>query len=263
MRQAPYQPATNYWRAVELQEIVQYNLPNGRGIDLGCGDGHVMAILMNHIGKRDIVGIDVDVCETAIAARRSVYQGLLTASADHLPLEDNSFDFAFSNSVLEHIKNIDAVLHEVARVLRVGGSFIFTVPSADFPACLRGPFFGNRDEYLSEVDARCAHLRYWSSSEWAQHLSIAGLSLTHEHSYLGKSQLQRWEDIARLTSGILYTSMKRRKQPIEIQRQFGIRSSRIRIPRLLAASVGRIMNVAVGSNTDRFACLLVEAVKNR
>ena len=34
---APYQPATNYWRAVELDAVNRHGLPDGRGVDLGCG----------------------------------------------------------------------------------------------------------------------------------------------------------------------------------------------------------------------------------
>ncbi len=51
MMQAPYQPATNYWRAVEIAEVIAYGLPPGRGLDLGCGDGHLMAIILSHSAR--------------------------------------------------------------------------------------------------------------------------------------------------------------------------------------------------------------------
>jgi SAM-dependent methyltransferase len=146
MMEVPYQPATNYWRAVEIEEVIRYGLPSGRGLDLGCGDGHLMAIILSHIAPRDLAGIDIDPKETALAARRNIYREIATAAGDRIAFPDGHFEFVFSNSVLEHIENIEKTLGEVARVLCPAGRFIFTVPGPDFHACLRGPRFGSRDE---------------------------------------------------------------------------------------------------------------------
>ena len=126
MTQAPYQPATNYWRAFEIDEVVRYGLPSGRGLDLGCGDGNLMGIILGPMGSRDLVGLDIDPRETSIARARNIYREVLTTPADHMPFQDGEFDFVFSNSVLEHIPNIDGVLREVWRVLRSGGRFVLT-----------------------------------------------------------------------------------------------------------------------------------------
>jgi len=45
-----------------------------------------------------------------------------------MPFEDASFQTVISNSVLEHIPDLDAVLLETARVLKPGGMFIFASP---------------------------------------------------------------------------------------------------------------------------------------
>lgn len=191
MMQAPYQPATNYWRAVEVEEVIKYGLPNGLGIDLGCGDGHLMGIILEHVGSRELFGLDNDPRETALAGTRNIYREIVTTAADRMPFPDNNFDFAFSNSVLEHIENIDAVLGEVTRVLRRAGRFILTVPGPDFHKCLKGPRFGDREVYLRKTDARCAHLRYWNVDEWAEHLQRAGLQLVHQREYLSIPQVRR------------------------------------------------------------------------
>jgi len=262
MMQAPYQPATNYWRAVEIEEVIKYGLPEGYGLDLGCGDGHLMAILLGHVGRRKLVGLDIDPHETALARRRKTYREVITALADHMPFSDGQFDFVFSNSVLEHIHNIDGALMEVARVLRPGGRFLFTVPGADFHRCLKGPRFrGDRERYLRDTDARCFHLRYWDASQWSEHLQKAGLSLAHQHDYLALAQVQRWELIARNTSGMLYGLLSRKKQPIEIQRQMGIRTPRLRLPRFLASFCATVLDFRVRPEKSACGCLLVEARK--
>jgi len=262
MMHAPFQPATNYWRAVEIEEIIKFGLPMGHGLDLGCGDGHLMAIILGHVGERDLVGLDIDPQETSLASERNIYGEVITATADGLPFSASQFDFVFSNSVLEHILNIEGVLSEVARILKPGGRFLFTVPGADFHRCLRGPrIFGNRERYLRETDARCFHLRYWDASQWTEYLQKVGLTKTHDHEYLSPAQVQRWESIARNTSGILYRLFGRKKQPIEIQRQMNIRKSSIRLPRLMASWSARALDLGNLSDEHFQGCILVEAVK--
>jgi SAM-dependent methyltransferase len=261
LEQAPYQPATDYWRAIEISEVIRHGLPSGHGLDLGCGDGHIMAIIFEYAGKRDMVGVDIDDQETAMARGRNLYREVVTTGADHLPFPDSHFDFVFSNSVLEHIEPIEKTLREVGRVLRRHGQFLFTVPGPDFRACLRGSLFADREAYLRSVDARCAHLRYWSESEWAGHLRDAGLDLVHQHGYLAENEVQRWESIARYTSGILYGLARGKKQPIDIQRRAGVRSTRFRLPKTFASGGALALSTGVSPRGSRFGCLLIEARK--
>lgn len=259
MIQAPYQPATNYWRAIEIEDVIRYGLPSGLGLDLGCGDGHLMGIMLDCVGPHSLVGLDLDWQETEIARKRGVYREVVTAPGDQIPFPEGHFDFVFSNSVLEHVENIQGVLKEVGRVLRVGGRLIFTVPGPEFHHCLRGPRFGDREQYLHTIDARCAHLRYWDVQQWADHLNNAHLSLVHHHEYLTQAQVRRWETLARYTSGIFHRLFQRKKQPIEIQRKLGIRSLKFRLPRSAAWGLATIMNPRLDSASSVFACLLIEA----
>jgi len=262
MMEAPYQPATNYWRAVEVEEVIKHDLPKGQGLDLGCGDGHLMAILLRHVGQRELVGLDIDQGETRLARGRNIYRRVVTALADRLPFSDGQFDFVFSNSVLEHIPNIDGVLREVARVLRPSGRFLFTVPGGDFHKCLKGPGLGgDRQRYLRETDARCFHLRYWDAKQWSGHLRKANLFMVHQHEYLTLAQVQRWEWVARNTSGMLYKLAGRKKQPIEIQRGMGIRTPRVRLPRFLGSLCTKVLDFHVRPGISVFGCLLVDARK--
>lgn len=223
----PVQPATNYWRAFELAQVIAHGLPHGRGLDVGCGDGLIMELICQLTGAKRITGIDIDPYETSLAAQRGVYEEVYTGSAAEVPEQDSSFDYAFSNSVLEHIPPIQEVLNEIARVLKPQGLFIFTVPNENFHANLAGPhrIWKDRTRYSALVDERCAHLRYWSINEWRQALNKAGMDIVHSNGYLNRTNLQRWENIARYTSGILYSLTANNKQPIELQRSLRLRST--------------------------------------
>lgn len=252
LEEGPFQPATGYWRSIEIDYVVRHGLPPGRGIDIGCGDGRLMAIVLKAAGEhREVVGIDLDPEEIQTATGTGVYAELHVARADQIPEPDGSFDWAFSNSTLEHIAELDGTLAEVARLLRPGGVFVATVPSAEFHECLAGPLWGDRAPYLDMIDARCAHLRYLSEAEWQATGARAGLELTTTESYLTAAEVRRWETLSRFTAGVLYRAFGGRRQPIEIQRSLGLRHSRIRMPRFLARPLAVLLASRVPTRAAR------------
>ncbi|HEX7956743.1 MAG TPA: methyltransferase domain-containing protein [Pyrinomonadaceae bacterium] len=98
-------------------------------LDLGCGAG-VLALL-----KRKGVtlsGVDLSP-ECALAARRNGYDLTGAASLTRLPFADRSFDYVVSLDVLGHVefKDKDAVLSEIARVLRPGGVTLHGIECTD------------------------------------------------------------------------------------------------------------------------------------
>lgn len=245
----PHQPATAFWRTIEIGHVVSYPFPEGRGLDLGCGDGKLTKLLLEIVGGgRELVGVDIDPEETRQAAEAGVYKTVHTCPAQAIPENDGSFDFCFSNSVIEHIEDIDGVIREVARLLKNDGKFIFTVPSNTFHGCLRGPIipFASRDKYIRNLDIRTATKRYWNEGEWRKALAMRGLEIEEVSYCLTRAEVIRWETISRFTAGILVALLGGRKHPIEIQRQLGIRTAAIKIPRPFATALASLLAIGVG-----------------
>jgi SAM-dependent methyltransferase len=261
----PFQPATSWWRSIELAVVIEHGLPRGTGLDLGCGDAKLMRILLDAAQvSRELVGVDIDPLETRDAVRSGVYRRVHTAPGAAIPEPEASFDFAFSNSVLEHIEDLDPVMAEVARLLRPGAPFVFTVPSDGFHACLAGPLlpWGDRERYLAVIDRRCLHRRYWGEAEWRACLERNGLQLVRTVPYLSVAETRRWETLSRFTAGVLYAVTGGRLQPIEMQRTLGVRHSGLRLPVWLAAPLAEAIAAgAVMQTGGTSACLLVEARK--
>lgn len=256
----PFQPATSWWRAVELEVVVRHGFPQGRGLDLGCGDGKLMRIVLDAAAAApELVGIDIDPLETRDAQRSGVYRRVHNVPGDRIPEPDGSFDFVFSNSVLEHIEDLEPVFAEVARLLRRDGAFLFTVPADGFHDCLAGPLWGDRAEYLATVDRRCAHRRYWSASEWRACLERHGMRLARAQAYLSEPEVRRWETLSRFTGGLLYSLARERAQPIDIQRALRLRRHGLRLPGAMAATLAALIDTgARRDDSGRFGCLLVE-----
>ena len=271
VRTAPYQPATNYWRAVELDAVLRYGMPEGRGLDLGCGDGKLTQVLTEGLPigiRRSWVGVDPDPEETGLASQINVYEAVHTCGGDSIPEEDASFDYAFSNSVLEHIPDIDSVIAEVARVVRRGGHFVFTVPSDTFHSCLNGPLLGAPSErYFRQIDTRCAHERYWGVAEWTTCLGRHSFDLVAHAEYLDLRQTHRWETLSNLTGGLLYKLHGNRMRPIEIQRKLKMRRAGRGLIDWIAAQISQAALLGAdprrhsGSCGTPQACLLIDATR--
>jgi SAM-dependent methyltransferase len=270
----PAQPATALWRAVEIDAIRRNGLPKGLGLDVGCGDGKLTRIILDLAGHRDLVGVDPDPLETAAARESGIYRAVHTTSAAAVPYANASFDWALSNSVLEHIPDLEPVIAEVARVLKPGGPFVITVPTVGFHRNLAGPLLpgAGRAEYLENLDARLAHFHYFGTDEWRSLLERNGLALEHRFGYLDGTECRRWETYSRLTGGLLYSLAGHRSRPIEIQRSLGLRAAQNRIgwPASIARTLARVFasgliaspaywNRAEGLTDDEAGCLLLVA----
>lgn len=246
----PFQPATTIWRAVELALIINTPFPEGRGLDLGCGDGTILKRILDHVGPRKMVGIDLDARETDAARALGLYETVHTGPGAEIPEPDDTFDFVFSNSVLEHIPELEPVFAEVARVLKPGGIFYFTVPSEHFTGLLYGPWMpgADRQAYNDMVTRRIAVAHYFSVEQCDQWMRDAGLSLEETTPYFSRKVTRRWEFVARITSGLLYQLVGRRKQPIEIQHSLNIRTRKQGVLARCAVLVVRLL--AIGALKD-------------
>ncbi|MBZ0252857.1 MAG: bifunctional 2-polyprenyl-6-hydroxyphenol methylase/3-demethylubiquinol 3-O-methyltransferase UbiG, partial [Candidatus Methylomirabilis sp.] len=103
--------------------------PKGkRLLDLGCGGGW-LAEEMRRIGFRT-TGLDAS-AEAIAAATRHAEESALgidyhLARGEDIPFADDAFDVVLLCGVLEQVAEIDAVLAEVARVLKKGGVLLFS-----------------------------------------------------------------------------------------------------------------------------------------
>lgn len=96
-------------------------------VDVGCGGG-LLAEPMAAAGL-NVLGVDPSLPSLRSARVHALRTGAAASYAsgigESLPLADASMDVAFCCDVLEHVTSIDAVLAEIARVLRPGGVFCF------------------------------------------------------------------------------------------------------------------------------------------
>ena len=94
--------------------------PGERILDLGCGDGRLTVRIAE--SRALVRGLDASP-EMAVAARSRGIE-VDEGSAETLPYAGATFDAVFSNAVLHWIRDQDAMLAGVHRILRPGGRFV-------------------------------------------------------------------------------------------------------------------------------------------
>ena len=131
-----FAPPVALWRSIELRVLAAENFPRPI-LDLGCGDGLIAQVLF--AGESPVeAGFDPWLGQVRKAPASGAYRHVQQALGDAMPYPNGTFACVFSNSVLEHIPDLDPVLREAARVLKPGGRFLATGPSEAFRHLLAG-----------------------------------------------------------------------------------------------------------------------------
>lgn len=184
-------------RAVEARFYSLIELPNPI-LDIGCGDGNFAQAALP--GRRVTAGIDPWWRPLNKAVRAGNYELPLQALGDNLPFADDYFASAFSNSVLEHIPDIQPVLNEISRVLRPGATFVITTPSQYFTEYLGGAAVFDRlnlgglaQRYRAFFNFISRHAHTDSPETWANRLAMAGFSVERWQYYFSRDALRTLE----------------------------------------------------------------------
>lgn len=102
-----------------------------RVLDYGCGAGLIVKLLRER--GLDAVGCDIFFeggDRLSEIATEELGVTIFRMEGDKIPFPDNSFDFVINNQVLEHVVDLNAVVAEMARVLKPGGTVLSLFPDS-------------------------------------------------------------------------------------------------------------------------------------
>ncbi len=161
-------------------------------LDVGCGDGHFASIAFDEPLDVGLDPMERDLAEAA-TLRPHVYKSLVRGSATRMPFGDNVFATVVSNSVIEHIPDIESTIAEIGRVLQPGGTFATTLPSEHYPDFLLGSTLfrkaglsGLAHAYGAFFNRISHHSHIDPPDVWEERLNRAGLTLTEHQYYFSK-----------------------------------------------------------------------------
>ena len=109
-----------------LRDAVVKMVPYGsRVLDLGCGDGAMLAYLQQHHGCSGY-GVEIDDANVLACVKRGVEVIQLNLDQGLAMFDDQSFDVVLQIDTLQHLRNAQTMLMETVRVGRMG---IVTFPN--------------------------------------------------------------------------------------------------------------------------------------
>lgn len=127
-------------------------------LDLGCLDGFATLTLVDKIPG--LSGIGVDLSEDGVMYGNDNAKNLgLDAKfyqqtvESYLDETDQTFDLVIMFELIEHVKDVQAVLKQISKVLNPGGTLLISTP--DFEA----PTFGKDDE------ENTCHIRLYTTAD--------------------------------------------------------------------------------------------------
>lgn len=185
-----FDQATQLWRLIEIELLRRKwgkELRGKRILDLGCGEGKIAREVF---GKQLEWGLDNDQEMIAEAKKSGVYKRVLLADAVKIPLKSKTVDLVFSNSVLEHIRDLESVLREIKRVLKPGGLLIATMPSHKL-----GDYLGLGKLYAQWFNHKYNHYNLLSLTGWKKRLQQHQLQLVEGYYYLDKPMIKQWHKL--------------------------------------------------------------------
>ena len=119
-------------RLIERLDLIRAQ--PARILDLGAGTGVFTRALLRRYRRADVVALDI----AAPMLRRVQGRGgwfrrpaCVCADAERLPFADDSFDFIFSNLMLQWCADLESLFAGLRRVLAPGGLLLFTTFGPD------------------------------------------------------------------------------------------------------------------------------------
>jgi SAM-dependent methyltransferase len=184
--QPDQRPLTGLYRP--LQGLLgAYTPPDGRYLDVGCGDARTAGPYLRHAGH--YTGVDVS-ASAVDEARSHGFDAVRIDDPAELPFEPGKFDMVVCLETLEHLVDPLAAVREMRRLLRPEGLLVATVPNVVYwrrrlDYALIGRWNPLGDRLSIEQPWRDPHLRFFTKAALARMVETAGFQILEAGGHWG------------------------------------------------------------------------------
>ena len=167
-------------------------------LDLGAGEGRDLNIARDLFPAARLHGVEFAPEQCATLRARNIHTYQVDLEREALPFADHSLDLVIVNQVLEHIKDIFWLLHEVSRVLAPNGHLLVGVPNV---AALHNRLLLLLGRHPTQAKAYSAHVRTFSFRDTKVLFDVAGGGAYRLEAFAGAQFYPLPRRLARLAAG--------------------------------------------------------------
>ena len=109
-------------RYLEIEVIRRFLRPGSKILDIGGGTGYQARLIADH--GCDVLSVDIPGAEA-----HTQFFSVQPYDGVNLPGDSEAFDVLFTSNVLEHVRDLEALLKDMKRVLKKDGIVIHILPS--------------------------------------------------------------------------------------------------------------------------------------
>lgn len=117
--------------------LIDINTKKGKILEIGCGGGHFIQSVKYY--RNDLKSYGSDISENAVLAAKNISNlqiEYVVSDGLYIPFMKDSFDIIVLMDVVEHVQDVEKLLHESARVLKQGGFIHINLPCEAQPLTL-------------------------------------------------------------------------------------------------------------------------------
>jgi SAM-dependent methyltransferase len=122
----------NTWRqypALFAAGLEMLTIPDGKLIDLGCGNGVFLALAQKRFPDMELWGLDISSVAILNIVKWLGVEGVVSVLPEiPPPVPPAYFDYVTAFDLVEHIENERELMNNAFRILKPGGLFIMVVP---------------------------------------------------------------------------------------------------------------------------------------
>lgn len=144
-----------------LQRVIK-DLNVSLCVDLGCGMGNDLTVVKTNKPQAKCIGVDYGHWNREILLEKDITSVSVNIENQPLPFENETVDLMIANQVLEHIKEIYWINHEIFRSLKVGGYLYLGVPNV---LSLHNRLLGLLGIHPTSAKLISAHVRVFSKKD--------------------------------------------------------------------------------------------------
>src|SRR5262245_36909559 len=190
-------------------DVVLRLLPGGRSLlDIGCWNGLFLSRIRDTGKYQELSGVDIVATGVDEARAKGFNARVVDLNGDPLPFADQQFDAVTILAVIEHVFDPYAMIHEIHRVLKPGGTLALAVPNvAAFTNRLR-ILMGRIPVTSPDPGWDGGHLHYFTRHALDRFLTGAGFEVLERRTSGGRPQLREWW-ISLLAGELVYLCRRR------------------------------------------------------